>query len=530
MPGPIADGEGKVLTLEDLIEAVDKRERTSSNVPKINTFHFNGERVSDWLDLVAQALMGLPDEVKFQRILKYVLHIHHQEVKKVIRAANGSWARFKDGMKRKYRLGDGLLTTTDLEAMNKDNFTTVGAFVQKFKKKARKVYGISEEAQCAIFLELLTAAEAAELTSYGGGSEKLTWATIDKGVAEGSLDEVEQYQMRLQRRKKKERDATASETLRVRRIVTDVLAELGYEKDVVIYKKVVTAVQGRGKDQVVEEAVREEWEEEEPVPQHLSKALRKQRNLAQGGQGSGKGKMPQTVVVTPPSVSAPSSSAGPSQVAMAYVQYFYTIGKSGSARADVTIQRIPGNENRADGLSRINWDKQEGEAVENMPAVDGFLDQEEDIRLHINEWSPRVPSCVGHPIWHAPNGYEQKAELVLKPFEEEDPWGSKDVQWMMKLALAGTHSLMEEVRIIEEGLDQVEKHEELMRGMYLLVNTLLQGNFDQIGSLNPTENEDVVPESQDDEFEEGEIKEVFHAEEYNGIYRTETSPIVRNAG
>ncbi|GBG59559.1 hypothetical protein CBR_g49819 [Chara braunii] len=65
----------------------------------------------------------------------------------------------------------------------------------------------------------------------------------------------------------------------------------------------------------------------------------------------------------------------------------------------------------------------EGEAVENTPPVDGFLDQEEDVRLHINKWSPRVPSCVGYPIWQAPNGYERRAEIVLKPFEEEDPWG-----------------------------------------------------------------------------------------------------------
>ncbi|GBG61676.1 hypothetical protein CBR_g23192 [Chara braunii] len=182
------------------------------------------------------------------------------------------------------------------------------------------------------------------------------------------------------------------------------------------------------------------------------------------------------------------------------------------------LERIPGNKNSAGGLSRINWGKQEGEAIEDTSSFDGFLDQEEDIHLHINKWSPRVPSCMGHSIWHAPNGYERKAELVLKPFEEEDPWGGKDVQWMMKLALAGTHSLAEEVRAIEEGPDQVERHEELMGGMYLLVNTLLQGDFDQIGSLNPAENEEVVSKSQDDEFEEGEIKEAFRAEEYDGIY------------
>ncbi|GBG85269.1 hypothetical protein CBR_g39837 [Chara braunii] len=183
------------------------------------------------------------------------------------------------------------------------------------------------------------------------------------------------------------------------------------------------------------------------------------------------------------------------------------------------LERIPGNKNRADGLSRINWDGSDEESIEDAPPVDGVLDQEEDICLHINEWSLRVPSCVSHPIWLAPKGYEQKEELVLKPFQEEDPWGSKDVGWMMKLALAGTHSLVEEMRTIEEGPTQVEEHEQLMGGMYLLINTLLQGDFDRRGSFSHEGNEILVPESGDDEFEEGKIKEAFRAEEYDGIYR-----------
>ncbi|GBG73344.1 hypothetical protein CBR_g13065 [Chara braunii] len=111
-----------------------------------------------------------------------------------------------------------------------------------------------------------------------------------------------------------------------------------------------------------------------------------------------------------------------------------------------------------------------------------------------------------------------RLELVLQPFQEEDLWGGKDVQWMMKLALAGNHSLAEEVRTIEEGPNRVRRHEELMGGMYLLVNTLLREPSDLIGSLNPAERGDVVPESQDDEFEEKEIKEASRAEEYDGIY------------
>ncbi|GBG73087.1 hypothetical protein CBR_g12803 [Chara braunii] len=233
----MADGGRRLVTLDNVIDALDKRERAPSNDPKVETFHFKGDRVSDWLDLIEQALVGLSDEVKLQRVLRYILHSHHREVSKVMDAANGSWTKFGDLKRRKYRLGDGLLTMTNLEPMNKEDFSTIGAFVHEFKKKARKVHGISEEAQCATFLGLLTSSEAAELTKHGEGSEKLTWATIDKGVEEGSLDQVEQHQMRLQRRKRKERDATASGTPGVKRIVTDVLAALGYDSEAEIQKR-----------------------------------------------------------------------------------------------------------------------------------------------------------------------------------------------------------------------------------------------------------------------------------------------------
>ncbi|GBG79532.1 hypothetical protein CBR_g29679 [Chara braunii] len=296
MPEEMADGGRKLLTLDDLIDALDKRERAPNNVPKVDTFNFKGERVSDWLDLVEQPLAGLADEVKFQRIMRYVFHSHHQEVGRVVDAANGSWARFRELMLRKYRLGDGLLTMADLEAMNKDDFSTIRAFVHEFKKKARKVHEISEETQCAIFLGLLTGTEAAELTSYGGGSEKLTWATIDKGVEEGSLDQVEQHQMRLQRRKRKERDATASGTPGVKRIVTDVLAALGYDNEAEVQNRGVTVAQGRASGAMDEEVGREDYGGEEtgqfvaqlPPSQQASQAsVAGGGNQGQGGQGNG---------------------------------------------------------------------------------------------------------------------------------------------------------------------------------------------------------------------------------------------------
>ncbi|GBG74354.1 hypothetical protein CBR_g18765 [Chara braunii] len=259
-----------------------------------------------------QALVGLSDEVKLQRVLRYVLHSHHQEVGKVVDAANGSWARFRDIMQRKYRLGDGLLTMADLEVMNKDDFSTIGAFVHEFKRKVWKVHGISEQTQCAIFFGLLIGSEGSELTGHRGGNEKLTWATIDKGVEEGSLDQVEQHQVRLQSRKRKERDATASGTPGVKRIVTDVLTALGYDNEAEIQKRGVIVAQRRASGAVEEEARREDYGGEETGSQILTKAQRKQRNLQVGGQGSGKGQVPQAVAAPPPTATTTSATVGPS--------------------------------------------------------------------------------------------------------------------------------------------------------------------------------------------------------------------------
>ncbi|GBG73631.1 hypothetical protein CBR_g16974 [Chara braunii] len=334
--GGISDDTGKVLTLKDLIAAIDRHERTPNNVPKVDTFHFDGERISDWLDRVEQAMVGLSDAVKFQRIMRYVLYGHHLEVQRVVNDAHGDWARFSEGMQRK--------NTWPKTIRNRPN---PGSFTIKESEGERRRLRAEPEEEERV--------------------EAFSLSLSDVGKA---MDLVAAHEMA---------DPDAIQALRSR-------------------------------------------------------------------------------------------------------------------------------------------DGQEGEAVENTPPVDGFLDQEEDVRLHINKWSPRVPSCVDHPIWKAPSGYERNAELVLKSFEEEDPLGGKDVQWMMKLALAGSHNLVEDMRATEEGSGQVDRHEELMWGMYLLVNILLQESLDQAGSLNPTGNKDEVPESQDDEFEEDEIKQAFCKEEYEGIY------------
>ncbi|GBG77793.1 hypothetical protein CBR_g25724 [Chara braunii] len=178
---------------------------------------------------------------------------------------------------------------------------------------------------------------------------------------------------------------------------------------------------------------------------------------------------------------------------------------------DFELERIPGNNNRADGLSRVDWDKGNKGAVENTPPVDGFLDEEEDVRLHINYWPLSVGEHVtlGRPIWLAPPGHVRRPDIVLKPYVE-DSWGMPGVDWMMDLALADKYQLQEDLVTMGNGPQQVEKHERLIGGMHLLANSLLQDEVARIEGETQNKEENVV--------HEGKVKEAFCSEEYDGVY------------
>ncbi|GBG81783.1 hypothetical protein CBR_g33961 [Chara braunii] len=70
----------------------------------------------------------------------------------------------------------------------------------------------------------------------------------------------------------------------------------------------------------------------------------------------------------------------------------------------------------------------------------------------------------------------------------------------------------------EGEVELVEGHERSIGGIYLLANALLQDEVARIGDQRQGENENVVHKGEDDDFEEGEIKEAFRTEEYDGIY------------
>ncbi|GBG70879.1 hypothetical protein CBR_g8179 [Chara braunii] len=187
---------------------------------------------------------------------------------------------------------------------------------------------------------------------------------------------------------------------------------------------------------------------------------------------------------------------------------------------DFELERIPGNRNRADGLSRVDWGKNSQRVIEDAPPVDGFLDSEKDVRLHINSWSLVVGNYVTHgrPAWLTPPRHVRRPDLVLKPYIEEDSWRISGVDWMMDLTLANKYQLHEDLLTIEDGALQVGKQEKTIGGMYLLANAMLQEEAVRNTGQKQEEGDNVVHKRENDDFEEGEIKEAFRAEEYEGVY------------
>ncbi|GBG65824.1 hypothetical protein CBR_g53795 [Chara braunii] len=548
-------GGGNKITLDELVKALDRRDLTRGSVPKVETFLFKGERVSDWLELVEQAMVGVADAVKFQRILKYVYHGLHEEVKKVMAASNDDWSRFKDGMQRKYQLGDGLLTAADLETVNKNDYTTVWALAEDFKKKARKdlqrlnavtvrdagglpnADALSESCAGRPVISLInlysgydqflvyppdrpviamsTPRRLIHMNIAAQGwtnavamvqrhmiramqtvSPHITQPYIDdlavKGPREREEDEVraspsiilmtwhiqdldrvlsllEEYNLTASGPKSKHcmREATilgfvcnksgrrpdVKKTDKIVewsvpfRSITDVRSFLGTCGFLRSFMKNSAA-----KTEHVQKLVRQDqewvWGEDQEEAAKRMKGEFKEGGLVLGAlkyevtevkpfiietdvgptalggvlvQADAEGKErplrfeSRTLNTTERNYSQFKKET---LVVLHCLRIFrnYVFGRRFILRVDPTVlacslknytpsdptvarwltyiwmfnfelERIPGDKNMADGLSRINWDRPDQESVEDTPPIDGFLDQEEDVCLHINEWS-----------------------------------------------------------------------------------------------------------------------------------------------
>ncbi|GBG78226.1 hypothetical protein CBR_g26260 [Chara braunii] len=284
-----ADGAGqRSVTLGQLVALLDGRAVTRSNIPKVRIFHFKGDKVSEWLELLEQITDEMTEEEKFRQISKYVWWEMRPEVIRVATEAARSWGNFKAEMQRRYQLGDGLLTTEDLERLERSDFTMVGAFATTFEKMARKVPGLAEESQCAIFLSNFTECESVSLTRRGAIGRKLTWETVKQSLEDGELDQVYKFQMKQQRQKRKARLVTEGASINLQQLISDGISKYQADQQKAVGNRVLTVTQPQAKaTKKVVEQVEDDDDDEEEEPVKLAKSQRKARNQAAGGQGSG---------------------------------------------------------------------------------------------------------------------------------------------------------------------------------------------------------------------------------------------------
>ncbi|GBG73560.1 hypothetical protein CBR_g16903 [Chara braunii] len=192
---------------------------------------------------------------------------------------------------------------------------------------------------------------------------------------------------------------------------------------------------------------------------------------------------------------------------------------------DFEIVRISGSQNRADGLSRVEWDPEADRAEESVP-VDAFL-KEEDSRLSINTLAYLTDAATryGKLIWNAPAFHEVRSELVVEePFIEKDPWGEETAEEMMRLALTDDIDLMLDPLTIEQGNMQADDVFEAVGRMSFIMNLLV--HEDRLRLMNAEEGGSEVKEALKEKEYEGEYKKIGMW--LNGeLNESEVDPVVR---
>ncbi|GBG61946.1 hypothetical protein CBR_g26109 [Chara braunii] len=286
------------ITAAEIAKLLEKRTIKRSNIPRIDIFPFKGDRVTHWLEVLEQIFNQLTPAEKFAQLFEYVWWECTSDVEEVVKKSNNDWAEFKRGMQKTFKLGDGMLTIDHLYNMNRDDFTTIRAFANTFEKTAERVPRLSEEMQCVIFLGKFSGYEAMELTRGGAAGRKTTWDTIKRNIAAGNMDQVFHHQIKVERKKRKAVGTLQGTDSILRGMLSNMTNEIKELRERVTSSKVLTVTQPSGKRRKEGGDGEEEAKEGEPEGMSkLTKNQRKAKNIAIGGQGSGKGQVTQQAIV-----------------------------------------------------------------------------------------------------------------------------------------------------------------------------------------------------------------------------------------
>ncbi|GBG84744.1 hypothetical protein CBR_g39122 [Chara braunii] len=456
------------------------------HVPKFNIFHFNGDRVSEWLELLEQVTCEASEADKFKLMPRYIWWKLRPEVMKVAAGANGEWAKLKEEMQWRLKLGDGMLTKEDLEMLRRDEFSTVRAFATAFEKMAKKVPGLAEEvppsrAERAALAARTRSKEALDSSqptkdNPGPSGEK---ETVD--IPEDEEDEDE--------RLKTEEDKKAEERAKKR----DAKVGAGKEQEGKRRKYRVKLEEGFDVEGMVDRLLKghndllnlKDILASAPKLRDELKARLSRRLVASVCLG--------TVIPKEGEWAETGTKMDWKSVACGCVEVMVKL-KLCTAMVDTGAEMNLIKEEHALRLG-MEIDRSDNGVLMGANSRSVFIGTASSVVLKIDK--VKVRSCffvmpdLDHPILLGRSFFSRTETVILNKHDGT-----------MFLVLC----------------DSVEGHERSIGGIYLLTNALLQDEVARIGDQRQGENENVIHEGEDDDLEKGEIKEVFRMEEYDGIY------------
>ncbi|GBG61758.1 hypothetical protein CBR_g23272 [Chara braunii] len=338
-------------------------------------------------------------------------------------------------------------------------------------------------------------------------------------------------------------------------MVEDVVAQLDVEKEAKTAGKAMAApqTQGKAKKAVVQEE--EEEEEEEPEPPKLTKTQRKAKILAQGEQGSGRGQVPQATALPPPespSQAAPApdgpwSAYGPPSFGLGTVHMYHSrLRKEEDEKAEQRAKKRGGKPD-TDNTSEVKKKKyavrvEEGFDVEEI--MDKILEGHNHLMnlKDVLASTPRLKDELKARLSRKMVASVRLATIIPKEAE----WAETGTKMEWKSVACGCLDVVVKgqtcTTMVDSGakMNLIKEEHALHLGMKIdrsdigvlmgansrsvFIGTALSEEavrntvLDQEEVVEQEKGDNVIHERKDDDFEEGEIKEAFRAEEYEGVY------------
>ncbi|GBG86397.1 hypothetical protein CBR_g41393 [Chara braunii] len=376
MVGNNDNQDGRSNDIRELTRIIQQSPK--DQIPKIDVPWFDGNNASGWAEKFEQlGNCGEWSNEKMLRMVKRYCKIQYKEEVEELVQASLNWAEFKRKLLEKYQLSDQLLDLIDLRKVSRKSFGTTKQFLTEFGRVAKLVPDLIDKDRCLIFLNNYTEVEQLKLV---------------KGMKERFAARVEHLRTLIRKNQVWEWGPKQQAA------VEDIKAEFR-EGGLILRVPCFDDAEGRpfiietdaGPTALGGVLVQKDGEGRERPLRFESRTLNiTERNYSQFNK--------ETLAVLyclrifrnyvfgrrfilrvhPTALAQSLKNYSPSDPTIArWLTYIWMF--------NFEIERILDTQNRADGLSRVDWDSSTDQAEDSVP-VDGFLEGEES-QLSINSYN-----------------------------------------------------------------------------------------------------------------------------------------------